>query len=375
MTSFETMQTHYQQRGLAARKWKEEGGQVIGYFCDNVLEELILAAGFFPIRLSGDPWEGTEEADEYKLPVPHIEFVDSMLNKILTGRYDFIDYLIIPHGRDQIYRMWQILHHITVLNPELRIPETYFLDTLHTPFYTSGLYDRDRTFELKKKLEEWSGNKITEEALSKAIAIGNENKMLLKKVAELRAADQPRISGVEALQIIGSSMFMLKEDHNKLLKEFLDHAEQLPVKEGIRIFIEGSPLDNLQLYELIESGDAVVVAEDNCWGNRYSDVPVEDSSDPLEALIDRYHKKSPCPRMFPIQARIDYCLQSAKTAKAQGAIFYVYKDDAQAWEIPDELKVFKSEGIPTLNLKTQPYLISEPEKLKESISEFIRTIG
>ena len=131
MTPFETMQTYYQQRDLAAKEWKKKGGKVVGYFCDNVPEELISAANFFPLRISGDPWGSTDIANKYRFyPVPHVEFVDSMLNDILTGQYDFLDYLVIPHARDQIYRLWQMLYHIQRINPNFKIPETYYLDNL-----------------------------------------------------------------------------------------------------------------------------------------------------------------------------------------------------------------------------------------------------
>ncbi|MFC1533624.1 2-hydroxyacyl-CoA dehydratase subunit D [Thermodesulfobacteriota bacterium] len=377
MTAFEVVQRHYIQRDLAAREWKEKGGKVVGFFCDNVPEELILAAGFFPLRLSGDPQGDTEVARKNVIPrfTAREGFVHSMLNMLLTGRYDFLDFLVIPHARDSIHRLYQLLVSMKENNPDLKLPELYFLDNLHTTFFSSGLYDRDRILELKDQLQEWSGKEISDESMSRAIDIGNENKMLLKKVADLRAAEPSRISGVEALQIIGSSIFMLKEEHNKLLKEYLDGAGQLQDRGGVRLFVAGSPLDNLQLYELIESGTATVVAEDHCWGNRYSDVQMDTSLDPLEAIIDRYHYKSPCPRMFPMSRRVEYTLQSALKAKAQGVISYVFENDvAEEWEVPDKIEALKEKRIPTLVFKKQSYLISEPEELKTRIEEFVKDI-
>ena len=373
MTVFEWMQRHYAQRDLAARAWKEKGGKVVGYFCDSVPEELILAAGIFPIRLSGDPKGPMDIARKTLIPrfTAREGFVHSMLNMLLTGAYDFLDYLIIPHARDSIHRLYQLLVMVKSAKPDLNLPELFFLDTLHTQFFSSGMYERDRLLELKEKLEEWSGRKITPPSLSEAIETTNENKQLLKKVATLRAADPPSLSGVEALQIIGSSMVMMKKDHNELLKTFLDEADKQPVQKGRRVFVSGSPLDNLQLYEIIESNNAVVVAEDHCWGNRYSDVPIDTTIDPLEAIIDRYHFKSPCSRMFPMQRRIDYCLRSAEEAGAQQAIFFVYKhDNAEAWEIPEKMKALGEKGIGTLVLKNQPYRISELEKLKAELNQF-----
>jgi benzoyl-CoA reductase/2-hydroxyglutaryl-CoA dehydratase subunit BcrC/BadD/HgdB len=370
------MQKHYQQRDLAAREWKEKGGKVVGYFCNNVPEELIIAAGFFPLRLSGDPHSSTEKADEYKFGryAPPEGFVSSMLNMILTGRYDFLDYLIIPHARDSIHNLYAGLSGIKTSNPALQLPYMYFLDNLHTTFWLSQLYNRDRWLEFKNNLEEWSGKEISSESLSQAISIAKENKELLKQVAILRIAEPPRISGVEALQIIGSSMFMLKEEHNILLRQFLGEADKLPARDGVRLFIEGSPLDNLQLYGIIESCNATVVAEDNCWGNRSFDVPVNVSIAPMEAIIEMYNNKPPCPRIHPLHRRIKYCVDSAIEAKVQGVIFNIMENDSQAWDIPDEIKALEEKGIPSLYLKNQPYLITNPEDLKASITDFIKSI-
>ena len=65
MSAFDELQKHYGQRDLAARQWKEKGGKVVGYLCDNVPEEFILAAGLFPFRLSGDPQGKTEKIGNY----------------------------------------------------------------------------------------------------------------------------------------------------------------------------------------------------------------------------------------------------------------------------------------------------------------------
>ena len=377
MTAFETIQKYYQDRGLAALEWKENGGKVVGYFCNNVPDELIMAAGFLPVRLTGDPWEGTEVAEGYRIPYPRSGFVETMLNKLLTGKFDYLDYLVVPHSRDEIWRMWLQLHFVPELDPQIVLPEMYFYDNLHTTFYTASVYNRDRTLELKAQLEKWAGKTLADEDLEKAIDVTNENRMLLKKIAALRSQDPARVSGQEALQIIGASMFMPKEAHNELLKAFLKESDSLPAKTGVRLFVESSPLDNLQFYEVIESSGAVVVGEDNCWGNRHSDTPIEMTVNPFESIIDRYHKKSPCPRIFPLQRRLDYCVENAVASKAQGTVIHVYEgDNAQAWEAPEEIKALNAAGMPATRVKNQPYLLTDADKkaLKAEIKEFIETL-
>jgi benzoyl-CoA reductase/2-hydroxyglutaryl-CoA dehydratase subunit BcrC/BadD/HgdB len=374
LTAFETMQWHYQQRDLAAKEWKRKGGKIVGYFCDSVPEELILAAGFFPLRITGDPHGGTEEIDKYLEPF-YEGFVRTQLNMILTGKYDFLDFMIIPRTRDSITQQYSHLHQIKALNPVVKLPRLYYFEQLATMSYASQSYNLDRVRDLKENLEEWSGKEISNQSLSQAIAITNENRKLLKKLAELRAGEPPRISGVESLQIIGSSMFMLKEDHNKLLKQFLEEADKLPARDGLRLFVEASPLDNLQLYEIIESCKATVVAEDNCWGNRYSDDLIDTSRSAVEAIASRYHLKSPCPYVPKIGPRAEYCLKKAIEAKAQGVIFYILDwDPSQLWDYPEQNRVLENKSIPTVSFIQQKYLISEPGLLKAGIEKFVESI-
>ena len=376
MSAFDELQKYYGQRDLAARQWKEKGGKVVGYLCDNVPEEFILAAGLFPLRLSGDPQGKTEKIGNYSEQgnvFSREGFVASILRMLLKGKYDFLDYLIIPHARDSVHRLYTTLINRQETEPDLKLPELCYLDNLHSKFYSAGIYNCERWLELKNQIEKWNGQEITRDKISSAIDLTNENKLLLRKTAELRVG--ARISGVDALQIIGSSMFMHKEEHNKLLKEYLSGSGEFQERNGTRLFVEGSPLDNLQLYEIIESCQATVVAEDNCWGNRSFDVPIEAGNDPLEAVINRYNNKAPCSRMYPIDDRIEYCLKNALEAKAQGVIFNVnFFDEIQAWEVPEEIKALKEKGIPSLYLKDQPYLITDPSGLKTRIEEFVKSI-
>jgi benzoyl-CoA reductase/2-hydroxyglutaryl-CoA dehydratase subunit BcrC/BadD/HgdB len=166
---------------------------------------------------------------------------------------------------------------------------------------------------------------------------------------------------------------MLKEDHNKILKEFLDEARELQPRNGVRLFVEGSPLDNLQLYEIIESCNATIISEDNCWGNRHR-ARTSMSTDPMEAIADRYHFKSLCPFMYPMEAKVKYCVQSALEAKVNGVILNIIECDyAQAWETSDEIKALEAQGIPTLCLNKQPYLLSDNDHaiIKTSVDAFV----
>ena len=81
---------------MTGPRWngKQKAGRLSG-ISDDVPDEMVLAAGFFLFRMSGDPAGGTAEADKYTeyLKDP---FVRSILNMLLTGKYTFLISLLSP---------------------------------------------------------------------------------------------------------------------------------------------------------------------------------------------------------------------------------------------------------------------------------------
>ena len=383
--ALETLRDHYRQRDRAARVWKQAGGRVVGYLCDNVPEELIVAAGLFPYRLSGDPRTGTDAIQRYVQPFAApfsarnrgIGFSDAMLEMLLEGRFDFLDFLIVPHTRKTIQAFFRELTLVASANPDLRLPRMHYLDRAYTPFYTSEVFNRAAVLELKAKLEDWSGKPITDSALAEAIETTNTNRRLLQEVMQLRLMDPPRLRGTDALQIIGTSAFMLKSEHNALLEELLaDELAAGPSLDGPRLFLGGSPIDHPQLYELVEGCGAVIVAEDHCWGMRCAEFPVDSAAPPLEALADRYHRKPACSIDFPMARVVERCLARATAGAVDAALFFVYEGDGvHIWDTPEEIEAIEHRvGIPCLHLKQQRYALTDSGGTHARIEEFITSL-
>ena len=156
-TALEILKDHYQRRDQAARAWKANGGKVVGYLCDNVPEELILAAGLFPYRLSGDPRAGRGAVERYVQPFAlpfsarsqRPAFAEAMLNMLLDGTFDFVDFLIVPHTRKAIQAFYRELSLAGAAHSDLRLPEMFFLDRSYLPFFAAELFNRERLLELK----------------------------------------------------------------------------------------------------------------------------------------------------------------------------------------------------------------------------------
>ncbi|NIP66915.1 hypothetical protein GWN63_01530 [Candidatus Bathyarchaeota archaeon] len=122
------------------------------------------------------------------------------------------------------------------------VPEFYFINTPHTNTDKAHRFFYHETVRFREFLEKIFGTHISDQSLSRAIKVYNQNRILLKKVYDLRRRDPPLISGVEALEIVLSSMLIPKHEHNRLLNQLLREApvRSDPPKSGVRLLISGS---------------------------------------------------------------------------------------------------------------------------------------
>jgi benzoyl-CoA reductase/2-hydroxyglutaryl-CoA dehydratase subunit BcrC/BadD/HgdB len=142
----------------------------------------------------------------------------------------------------------------------------------------------------------------------------------------------------------------------------------------MRLFIEGSDIDNTEFYEIVESCGAIIAGENSSWGNSYPNDPVDDSADPLEAIAERYHLRPSRYRTQSLEERAAFCLLGTRKAKAKGTIFFIYEGDpAPTWDVPNQKKELDKNNIPTINLSAQKYFLNEINKpaIKTSVEKFI----
>ena len=71
------------------KAWKEGGGKIVGYFCTNVPEELIMAAGMLPYRVRSPESRDTSEADRYTTYL-NCTYCRHVVDDALLGNYDFL---------------------------------------------------------------------------------------------------------------------------------------------------------------------------------------------------------------------------------------------------------------------------------------------
>jgi len=347
---FSQFKEWYDNRHDYGRKWKERtGGKVLGYFCTYVPEEILYAAGVLPTRILGshEPQDLTE---------PHIfgmfcPFCRDCLAQGLKGRYDYLDGIMIAqsclHIR-QAYTSW-----------EKHIPTefSYYLAMPHKVQSKRAYPYLEKEYEIfKAKVEEWTGVTITPEKLRDAIAVYNENRRLMREVYELRKAENPPLTGLEAMLMVVSGQFVDKRDHNGALRELLGQLEgrNMERETGSRLMIIGSENDDCAFIDMVENVGGTFVNDDHCTGTRYFWNSVEETDrGPLAALAARYVDRPPCPtKDWEERTRFPHILRLAKEWGAQGAILIQQKFcDPHELDIPALKKYLEENDIPILFLE------------------------
>jgi len=369
MHALESFRNLLLTRHDVAKRWKKQGKPVVGLTCTYTPEEIVYAANALPIRILGS-LERTTLVDAY-LPQNVCSFCRSCFDQALKGKYDYLDGYIVSNTCDNcgmMYDMWK--YHV-------KVPYFYFINTPHTRSEKAHGFFYEEVNRLKESLENNFKINISKESLKKAIDIYNENRVLLKKVYELRKKNPPLISGVEALEVVLSSMVTSKEEHNKLLKQLLSQIENRAdtPKSGTRLLVSGSVMDNTEMMKIIEDTGANVVADDLCTGSRYFWNLVNPTADPLHAIANRYLNKIPCPFTVHSEDRFKHTLEMAKNYDVEGAIIFVLKFcDTHLFDAPLLMEELKAQELPVLYLEWE-HAMSGIAQMKTRIEAFIEMVS
>jgi len=375
MDALEKLRGAYLDRERAARAVHESGGKVVGYFSHNVPVELIVAAGMFPVRLTGSPDDVTELGDRY-MEEFHDGEIRSIFDRMLRGRFNFADLIIVPRTSESFLQLYYYLLEVRRWEPAKPFPELYLFDLLQAPGETVARYVRGRFDHLRAKLGSLAERPIDDQALLAALHAVNENRTRLDGVNWLRRSNPPALSGSDMLRIIGASGFLAREFHSACLDELLEGADALAPLAGARLMVKGSPHDNDGFYRLVESSGAVIVADDHTSGERTFEPLISENGDPVAALTDHYHRHSSSPRSYPQKEQDRRFIELIEAARVQGVIFYHEEwDDVLGWDYPAQKKLLDARGIPSAFLKMQSYRTPDRAAQRDAVLSLVGMIA
>lgn len=355
-----------------ARRWKQEGGKIVGYFYSFIPEEIISAAGLLPFRIRAAGSDGTEFSDA-RLTQINCSFVRHCLDMALRGELGFLDGVVVFRQCDQVCRM--------VENWVAKTPPPFF-HFVNVPKKSGEeqveLYRRE-LLKLKRKLEEHFAVVITDEKLFEAIRLHNETRRLQRRLYELRKQKKPPLTGAETHAVVLAGTAMPKELYNRYLRVLL---EEIGDKEGMstptaRLMLIGKEHDDPELLKVIESQGGLVVTDGFSFGSGAIRSDVDDSGDPWIALARHCLENRPeSPRLFGTgPLRYAWIKKLVEDFSVDGVIFVRHPFcDMWGFEQGSVMGFLKEEKVPCLVLETE-YVLSGVGQIKTRVQAFLEVIG
>ena len=361
-------------------KAQEEGKKVFGTFCVYVPDELIFAADAIATGLCGGS-QFWVPGGEKVLPTNTCPLIKASVGARLDRTCPFFriaDMYIGETTCDGKKKAWEILGE--------DVP-VHVMDLPQMKREKDIKAWADEIRELKKVIEDFTGNEITAESLNESIKLINNKRKALSRLYECRKADKVPISGRDALVISQIAFYDDPARFTQMTNKLCDELEQRikdgvsVVKEGTkRILLTGTPLavPNWKLHNIIETSGAVVVCEEMCTGTRYFENLVDETKttvdEQIDALAERYMGIN-CACFTPNTARIDDIIRLAKEYKVDGVIDVNLKFcslyDVEGYTVE---RALKEAGIPVMGIETD-YTDSDAEQLRTRIGAFIEMIG
>ena len=369
--AFAALKNVYDHREEAAARWRAQGKKGVAELGCDVPDELVIAAGMLPVRVYADPEKPLDGTNKY-LEYAFDPTVRAQFEKIVDGTYHSqADYLAISNSTDVIIRVFLYLRELKRVEPDKPVPPLAFIDWLFTRHRLHQTRDEFVIGLFKRQLEEWAGREITDEQVRAAGRGCNENRRALREMARLRHGREVRISGSEALVIIGAGLFMEKDAHTALVRQVTEDAKNWPVLTGPRVFYTGANQEDTALYDKIEAAGMVVVGEDTDWGDRHYDRDYNPDYPVIRGVVDRYLLREYSAKKATAAQRVAALDREVDAAGARGVIFYTNQyDEVATWDMPGQRRSLSARGISHITFGRMQWPVDKNEGLDEKLAGF-----
>jgi benzoyl-CoA reductase subunit C len=360
-------------------KWKEDGGKVVGYTCSFIPVELFYAAGILPVRLRGINATSMEIADSYYGPFV-CSFPKALLQLAGSGRYAFLDGVVISNGCDTMRRLDDCWRKMGQDIQGSAPPWFHYVDVPHKPDGHALDWYINQIKKMIAAVEKQFNVTITQETLRQAVREQNKVRKLLWELEKLRQEDCLKVTGAEAYAAIIAGTVMPRDSYAGHLSDLISDIRTRTTDVAVnrkRLFLSGSVCDDFDLISLIEQSDAVVAGENVCFGVRTAADRVDETIDPVAALAVKYLSGSVCPRMLGwYRERTALLMNRIKRLKADGVIMQNIRFcDLHGSENGLFEKDLEKNRLPALRIEREYGPLVDRGRLKMRVDAFIEQLA
>jgi benzoyl-CoA reductase/2-hydroxyglutaryl-CoA dehydratase subunit BcrC/BadD/HgdB len=375
LATFGKLQQVSEQNLLDIDQAKREGRKVIGFYCLYSPVELAISAGAVPVSLCGTKNDPIETAEKV-LPRNLCPLIKSSYGHAAADTcpyFRFSDLVVGETTCDGKKKMFELLAEFRPIHI-LQLPQNQDSATA-----LSFWYQEVKRF--KERIEKETGVQITEERLSHAIRLTNEERKAKKALMDLAKMKPSPISGMELLTIqFKTGFFMDKKLGITLMTEFVEEIQKKAIQgespftqDTPRILLTGVPvgLGSEKVVRLIEKAGASVVGFENCSGYRSVFTMIDEEKEPLQAISEKY-LTTPCSVMSPNPGRYELLAELIKGFLVDGVVDLTWQAchtyNVESYSIGKFVET--KYHLPFLHIETD-YSESDTEQLRVRIEAFL----
>ena len=333
--------------------YKAKGMKAVGIMPYFAPEELVFAAGMFPVGMWGSNTKTISKAKEYCASF-YCSLVQLDLEMLLDGTLDDLDAVITPTCCDTLrpnsqnikVAMKDKMKVIFLAHPQNRFPEFGVK-------YTQSCYQK-----IREQLDEVSGGKMTDEDIQNAIKVYNRSRAARREFVKLAGEHPEAVSAVMRSGVLKASYFMMKDEYADQLEALNAELKALPKSDwkGARVVTSGIICDNPALLQILDDNHCAIVADDVAQETRSfrCDCP-EDDEDPVHALAIQFKNQDYDVLLYDQYSnqnrRGEYVAQMCKDSHADGLILFMQQFcDPEEMEYPYLKKALDEANIPHIRL-------------------------
>lgn len=340
----------------------------MGYFCSYIPVEIIRAAGFHPVRITGKDGDGCGSDDVLCGNI--CPYIKSITDQRLSGELDDLAGVVFTNSCDgmrRLYDAWVKLDKGERFSYMLDLPKTnnelsinYFAKLLRK--FKEGL---EGNFNLEFNLEE----------INTSIVAYNKMREKVMMFVERQWNGYVGRSGYDIFSVLKRGINAVPEKFGEYLTTLMNQRDRVKGESGApTIMLWGGIVEDEGIVKIIEDAGARVVADDLCSGSRYYDSKVEITGDPYLALAKRYLTRIPCSRMTNVTQRINNVIERIKNLAITGSIYHSLKFcDHSLYDYPVIKKEFAKHNIPLLPLDCD-YSQTNSGQVKTRVEAFVEQL-
>ena len=334
----------------AVGEWKERhpGAWAVGYLPIYIPAEILHAAGALPVGIQGggdrtEVIRGDAYFQSYICRLPR-----STVELGLAGKLDALDGMIFPAICDVIRNLSGIW---TLLFPDRYVR---FLD-LPQNFdpAVGGRFYREQLEALLSDVSAQTGVANPRERLRASLELFDANRALIRSLHAARVEAPERIPTHEAYVVQRAGHLLPVEEHNALLREYLDLAShrEAVLQDNARVVLVGAFCEQppLALIRSLEIAGCYIVDDDFLLGNRLLSEPVGGDGDPLDRLVAAFLRRgTPCSSIYdPEGTRVEQLVERVRRTRADGVVLAAPSFcDPALLDRPDYQKGLERAAIP-----------------------------